>query len=254
MKYGISKEDLCPTTLRIISYNILYGQRWTRCRDLLRANPADVICLQEVPEPNHRWRNVVRPSEIVEDLDMPHDLAMLWFCPGKRVGNMTLVRGRIDAGIALHTRTSMPYGLLNCVEVGDARLHVANVHMAEMFGPPAITFSFSEVLRMRETLHLTRLASATNAPFIACGDFNTFWPAPATWPMRRLWRDCRLAVGAPLRATRRTYGLPFVIDHIFVRGDVDVVDYAVIDGGGSDHQPVSATLRVRSLSVGNRRV
>jgi endonuclease/exonuclease/phosphatase (EEP) superfamily protein YafD len=158
---------------------------------------------------------------------------------------MTLVRGgRIEPGRVLHVPPSQPYGMVNRVTVGGVGLVVANVHFAEMLGPPLLSFPFSEVFRLREACHLTRTLRRARVPVIAAGDFNTFWPAPATWPLRWHWRDCRRAVGGLGRATRPTYGLPFIIDNILVRGDADILDYEVIDGPGSDHRAIAATVRV----------
>ncbi len=230
--------------IRVLSYNILYGCRWTQVRDLLLANPADIICLQEVPQHGHRRPNAVRADQILHDLDRPHSLAMLWYRPPRRVGNMTLVAGSIDKGQILSTSLSQPYGLVNRVVVGGVNLTVVNVHFTEMLGPPPIAFPFSEMLRTREALDLTRRFRGRQEPVLVLGDFNSFWPAPACWVMRTNWTECRRAVGGRHPGTRKTYGLPFVIDHIFVRGPVRVHDYRVIDGGGSDHRAVYAALEV----------
>ncbi|MBN2560417.1 MAG: endonuclease/exonuclease/phosphatase family protein [Phycisphaerae bacterium] len=245
-------------TISVMTYNIQMGLNWPAARDLIRANPVDILCLQEVPEPDHVDRQLVRPRQILEDFDWPHDSAMLWYRSPHRIGNMTLTRGFITPGRRLGVPFSKPYGLASEVRIHGGRLTVINIHMTDMLGPPAIAFPVSEMYRLREALDLTHRygrtvrrdsrASRHRNPVIAMGDFNTFWPSPACWVMRRHWTDSRSGGAARTsrryKATRPTYGLPFIIDHIFVRGGISVLDYQVLDGEGSDHRAVVATLRV----------
>ncbi|MFH1420226.1 MAG: endonuclease/exonuclease/phosphatase family protein [Planctomycetota bacterium] len=230
-----------------MTYNVLYDGDWDAVRALILSNPVDILCLQEVAEEAFPSRRVIRQSMVREAVPWASEYAPLWHRSPRRIGNMTLVLGSIKKGHILSTPVSQPYGLVNEVEVGGARLTVANIHMTEMLGPPPVAFPVSEVLRLREAIDLTRRFSRCRNPVIALGDFNTFWPAPACWVLRRAWRDCRTVAGGRHAATRRTYGLPFVIDHIFVRGGANVLDYRVIEGGGSDHRAVVARLEVPIL-------
>jgi len=236
-----------------MTYNILYGWRWEQALDLIRTCPADIIALQEVPDEQNPAGGTPA-SRILRDLEMPGFCAMLWGRGRDRIGNLTLVRGRIGGSAILKVPWSRPYGIVNEVEVRGVRLMVANVHLTPMIGPPLLTFLPSEVWRLRETLDLTRRfapadGSSGQPPVIALGDFNTFRLAPACRVMHRGWSDCRGAARGRHPATRPTYGLPFVIDHIFTRGDVAVSEYAVLDHGGSDHRAVFARLRLTPSRV-----
>lgn len=242
---GIPPVDVTRrATVRIMTFNIEFGLQWAVIRERILAERVDILCLQEVPEAGHRERSAVRPRQILADFPWPHDCAMLWHRRPRRIGNMTLVRGRIGPGRVLHTPLSAPYGMVNQVEVHGTRLTIANVHMTDMFGPPPVAFVVSETHRLREALDLGRRFRCHHRPVVALGDFNTFWPAPGCWVMRRDWTDCRSAVGGRHPPTRPTYGLPFVIDHVFVRGDVRVLRYRVLPAGGSDHRAVIADLSV----------
>ncbi len=229
-----------------MTYNILLGLDWPAVCELIDAHPVDVLCLQEVPQAEHADRRVVRLSRIIDHLDRPHDLGMLWHRSPHRCGNLTLVPrgGHIFPGKPLAVARGTPYGWVNEVEVRGVRLTIANVHLTEMLGPPLPTFAVSEIYRLRETVDLTRRFGHHRGPVLALGDFNTFWPAPACWVMHRGWTDSRSAAGGRHLATRPTYGLPFVIDHIFLRGEISVTGYQVLPGGGSDHRAVVATFRV----------
>lgn len=229
--------------VRVMSYNILLGRRWDEALELIRRHDCDVICLQEVPSETGHWHGVT-PDRVLRDIARPGAYAPLWYRPPRSLGNLTLVRGEIDSAKVLHLPPSRPYGILNRVAVHGVSLLVANVHMTPMMGPPPIAFPFSEIQRTREALHLSRTAGAHDGPALAVGDFNSFWPAPACLVMRRRWTDARKSVPGRHLATRPTYRLPFVIDHIFVRGPAEVVAYDVIDGPASDHRAVVARLRI----------
>ncbi len=232
------------TTIRLMTFNIQCGLCWPDVRRLILAQDVDIICLQEVPQPRHSQPDYVRVSQILGLLDWPHDLRMLWSRHPRQIGNLTLVRGRIAPGPVLKIPMSPAFGFISRVEVGGARLTVANLHLSPLGGPPPLAFPVTEVLRLREVRHLTKSLGGGPVPTVAVGDFNTFWPAPACWMMRQSWKDCRNEVGGDHLPTRPTYGLPFVIDHVFMRGGISAVGYEVLPGGGSDHRAVIATIQV----------
>ena len=218
-----------------MTYNIEYGRRWPQVRRVVQAQDADVICLQEVP--------AELSSRISTELEMPHEFQLLR--PGHpcRLGNMTLARTQINHGEILHTAFRV-YGFTSSVTVGSIELTVANLHLSPLAGSPLWAFPGAEVLHLTEVIELAQRLGRHRGPAVAAGDFNTFWPAPACWVMRRFWRDCRATVGGRHLGTRPTYGLPFVIDHVFVRGPVSPIGYEVLPGGGSDHRAVMATLQI----------
>lgn len=232
------------TTIRLMTFNILCGLRWPDVRRLILAQDVDIICLQEVPQDSHSQPDFVRLSQVLDLLNWPYDLRMLWSRHPRQIGNLTLVRGRIEPGPVLKIPLTPAYGFTSRVEVRGVRLTVANLHLSPLGGPPPLAFPVTEILRLREVRHLTKSLCSDRGPTVAVGDFNTFWPAPACWVMRQSWKDCRSEVGGNHLATRPTYGLPFVIDHVFMRGGVSAVDYEVLPGGGSDHRAVIATIQV----------
>lgn len=229
-------------TLRVMTWNIYLGNDWPNVRRVLRDHPADVICLQEVPEEDHPWRTA-RPSRIARELNLPFNFAPLWLRHPKRVGNMTLVRdGHVGPARLLRTRGSEPYATWSRVRAGETTLIVVNVHLAPLRGPMPFAFPLTEPTRMREAAHLNRLIRRCRHPVIALGDFNTFRPAPGYRLAARGLIDCRHAVGGRHAGTRPTWGWPFVIDHILVTPHFRAVDYGVIVTPGSDHRPVTATI------------
>lgn len=240
-----SVQAATSVELRVVTYNIWCGRRWAECLSALRKIDADVICLQEVvPDDAPRARGLPTASRIAADLGLRSRFEALWRRLAVPVGNMTLVRGRIGEPRVLHVGTSEPYGLVTRVEVGGVEFILVNVHLAPLVGPPAISFLPSEVLRLREALHLDRTLRTIRGPVVVAGDFNSFRGAPAYAASTRRLRDVRRMRPGRHLATRPTYGLPFVIDHVLVSEEIGALDYAVHAGDGSDHRLVSTRLRI----------
>jgi endonuclease/exonuclease/phosphatase family metal-dependent hydrolase len=112
------------------------------------------------------------------------------------------------------------------LEVGNRLVDLVAIHLTSRLphGPPL------QLLRLRQLL------PAAGRPSIVAGDCN-FW-GPPTSAILRGWR----------RAVRgRTWPAPrphSQIDHILVRGNIDVADGRVLAPVGSDHLPIRAQLRL----------
>jgi len=248
-----SPRPACEETrvrIRLLSYNILFGQRWPEIRDLIRRVDPDVICLQEVPADDYPLPVFTPAAAILRDFPWPHACHILWTDGPRRVANMTLVRddgerrGDIAPSRILGVEGQQPYAISNVVTCRGARFEVVNVHLTPMLGPPLLTFALSEVLRFREALHLNRHADRARMPVIAAGDYNTFRGAPACLALFRRWADSRTCrKGGPF-GTRATYGIPFVIDHVLLRGDAHAESYEVLDCDASDHRPIVTEISV----------
>ena len=113
-------------------------------------------------------------------------------------------------------------------------LAVVNVH--------AINFALSLAAYQQQFDALVAALRNHDGPIIFAGDFNT-------------WTDARLAVVLDAAAALRVTEIPFAedlrslffghqLDHMMIRG-LDVVQAAAIAVKSSDHNPVTATLRLR---------
>ena len=236
--------------IRLLSYNILFGQRWPEIRDLIRRVDPDVICLQEVPADDYPLPVITPAAAILRDFPWPHACHILWTDGPRRVANMTLVRddgehrGDLGPSRILAVGGQQPYAISNVVTCRGSRFEVVNVHLTPMLGPPLLAFPFSEVLRFREALHLNRHADGAATPVVAAGDFNSFRGAPACLALFRRWADCRARRKSGSFGTRATYGIPFVIDHVLLRGDARAEGYEVLDCAASDHRPIVTEISV----------
>ncbi len=233
--------------VRVMTYNVEFGKAWPAAQRTIAEHPADVICLQEIGE--EAPGRFIRASQVANSIGGDWNYQRLWRRKRQWIGNMTIVtRGRIGPAHVLHCPPSAPYGTWSHVSMGDRQFIIANIHLTPMIGGPAwVAFAWSEHHRFRESVHLHGMIKRSRLPVIALGDYNTFFPAPAYWAARRGLVDCRRKFGGRHAPTRPTYGLPFVIDHVFVTPDIEVVDYRVIESDGSDHRPVLAGLQVPGI-------
>lgn len=230
--------------IRVMTYNVYLGRRWREAQETIRRHPADVICLQEVADEGER-SGFVRPSHVAQICPGAWDFVPLWRIDSRLLGNMTIVRhGQIAPPRALRIGSREPYATWSEVSIHGVRFAVVNIHLSYLRGWPPIAFPTTEHYRFREAVHLQRLIQRSCTPVIAMGDYNTFFPAPAYLAAARGMIDCRRAIRRRHAATRPTWGLPFVIDHVFVTPDIEVLDYRVIVAPGSDHRPVVADLKL----------
>jgi endonuclease/exonuclease/phosphatase (EEP) superfamily protein YafD len=85
-------------------------------------------------------------------------------------------------------------------------------------------------------LLISEKADAAREPVILLGDFNA---SSSSQVMR--WLRERMTDAIETQPPQPSFNA--VIDHIFVRGDLEVVEAAIKEGGASDHPAVVATLR-----------
>jgi endonuclease/exonuclease/phosphatase family metal-dependent hydrolase len=145
-------------------------------------------------------------------------VAVLSRIPARLVGTLPVGRVLADPATdrcALHLE----------VDVGDVTVDLIAVHLTSRlpYGPP------TQLRRLRAQL------PPPGRPALLLGDFNFWGP-----PVARLLPGWRQVVRGRTWPALRPHSQ---IDHVFVRGAVEVVDAAVLPDVGSDHRPVRVTLR-----------
>ena len=123
------------------------------------------------------------------------------------------------------------------LEGTDARLAVVNVH--------AINFSITLGAYRAQFVALTKALLSHEGPIVFAGDLNT-WNDARQDAVREAAAALRLSE-IKFTEDRRTLFLGRQLDHLLVRG-LDVVDAVAIPVTSSDHNPVRATLRLRTES------
>jgi endonuclease/exonuclease/phosphatase family metal-dependent hydrolase len=146
-------------------------------------------------------------------------LAVLSTLPSRLVDTLTVGRVLADPAVgraALHLE----------LDVEGTAVDLVALHLTSRlpYGPPI------QLRRVR------RLLPPPGRPAILCGDFN-FW-GPPVQAMLPGWR--RTVRGRTWPAHRPHSQ----IDHVLVRGDVEVVAADILPDVGSDHRPVRVRLRV----------
>jgi endonuclease/exonuclease/phosphatase family metal-dependent hydrolase len=236
--------------LTVVSFNTHAGLRARRkgvCDpyDLaaaLRAFEADVIVLQESWAPDG---GAAVAREVAGDLgaavfELPFGRARVRPWPhvprnGDGDGTIGLAvisrlpareRGRLGVGRVPLDPTPERGGLHLELGVGDVAVQLVAVHLSSRLplGPPI------QLTRLRDQL------PPLDEPTIVAGDCN-FW-GPGVQAFLPGWR--RTVRGRTWPADRPHSQ----IDHILVRGGVEMVGAEVLPGVGSDHRPVRATLRL----------
>ncbi len=146
-------------------------------------------------------------------------LAVVSRVPAKALGKLPV--GRVPADPAKE-RCALHLEL----DVDGTAVDLVGLHLSSRlpYGPPI------QLQRLRRQL------PRPGRPAILVGDFN-FW-GPAVSGMLPGWRR---AVRGRTWPAHRPHSQ---IDHVFVRGDVEVIEGAILDDVGSDHRPVRVRLRV----------
>jgi endonuclease/exonuclease/phosphatase family metal-dependent hydrolase len=232
----------------LVTFNTHYGLRSLRERcapyDLLSAldllGEPDVLVIQEVWTPDGRHGVVEefaarRGYEVLGLVFCRATLDARWPRPDAAgegtVGLAVLTRlpGRIVAtpkiGPSLYDPIRDRRVLHTEVDVGGSRVSLVGIHLTSRlpYGPP------------RQLRRLARVLPREGAAIVA-GDCNLWGP-----PVAALLPGWRRAVKGRTWPAAHPHSQ---IDHILVRGPVEVIEGSVLANLGSDHRPVRVRLRV----------
>jgi endonuclease/exonuclease/phosphatase family metal-dependent hydrolase len=241
--------------LRIVTYNVhscvgLDGRLSpARIARVLAQCDADVVALQELDVMRSRTGRLDQAAEIARLLETEHR----FFHPAisaadEQYGDailsrlpMRLVRAAALPGTHLGSRLEPRGAIWVAVEWEGREVQIVNTHLGLLASERALQI---ETLLGDEWLE----HPDCRGPVVFCGDLNLV-PRSATF--RRLsakLRDAQTAVAG--RRARNTWFSPLPlarIDHLFVRGGLEVVDVRVPRTGltatASDHLPLVADLR-----------
>lgn len=262
------------STLRVVSYNVgrfnqdsdeNFAGTWKECADsviaLLKAQDADIICLQEVS----------LPSEVIADSWLPqhmegYNVEYFFYGKSQKYGNVTFSRMEAKDKGVIRFENSRNLALYTDYEAGDGLFRVYNCHF-ESYG-----ISFSGVLRALSQIGKSKGQSAikdtaykvkrgikqrpqqVNQVFdhiskspveaIVCGDFND---TPMSYTYRKLSRrrtDTFCKAGEGFGATFAPFWPLIRIDYVLIPEKFSALSHVTLCGPFSDHYPVVATLRV----------
>jgi endonuclease/exonuclease/phosphatase family metal-dependent hydrolase len=233
-------------TLSFSSFNTHFGMvPRGRAFDVVEACGrlgSDIIALQEVYKPAEK------PSSAAEAASAHgYEIHELMLAPAALTPRVRIVRDPSEAqgswGLALLVR--MPARRLPDIPLGhaiaDPAPRAALVVEIDVDGTPVIIATAHVSHRPHGSLmQLRRLEQAlwtgVDSPAVLAGDMNMWGPV-----VSRSFPDWRRAVLGPTWPAHRPHSQ---IDHILVRGAVEIVSGGVGRALGSDHRPISVELRI----------
>lgn len=227
--------------VRVASYNLNVARIAGETTDALEGLDADIVLLQEV---GRDWERVLEtrfagyPHVAVERSDRQRwgGLATLSRYPFRDARLLPPVRGPFPAWRAVFA-----------TPLGD--LEILNVHLY----PPirlSRTRGWLEAYRQGQLIHVRELEgfvpSLGGGPAIIAGDLNEDASgAGVRWLGERGFRPAHSGWVPTWRWPTQVGEIKWQLDHILIRGPIEVIGAEVVDAGASDHLPIVAELRSR---------
>jgi endonuclease/exonuclease/phosphatase (EEP) superfamily protein YafD len=217
---------------RIASVNLWFrNDDPARVLEWLASRPADVVVLQEVTA---QWQQALDaivtgyPHRTMQSREDPYGIGVLSRWPIEDLEAVDFAKDGLPSLVAT-------------LDVAGRRVQVIALH-THWPVVPGLFLARNEGLRLAAAR-----ARDSTLPVVLAGDLNLTPYAPE---FRRLERDSGLRDALAERRWRPTWlagfwPLALPIDHVLVPEDACVVDSSIGPAIGSDHRPVSVTLRWR---------
>ncbi|QDV68810.1 hypothetical protein Poly24_25230 [Rosistilla carotiformis] len=238
-----------PSTLRVLCYNIHYGQGNDGVYDLERlarvivAAKPDLVALQEVDVVVERSGKVHQAQRLAELIGMAVRYGPTQHYQGGLFGNAVLTRLPIeDVQIqplpyteATDELTTYPRGAIAVIVQSAAGmpLRFVSTHFQHNVAGD----------RIAEAHAINALFAGDNVPTLLAGDMNATPDSEPIQILDRQWKNAIDAAAAPSAPSRKPTSR---IDYIFYRGEsLKMIDSEVIDDSmASDHRPVLAVFEL----------
>jgi len=248
---GVRAADK-PTTLRVLCYNIHYGQGMDgkydveRIARVIAAWKPDLVALQEIDVGVKRSGRVHQIREIARHLGMQSRYGSTQHYQGGLYGNGVLTRLPI-LDVAIHP---LPYTEATKEKITYPRGAIAvTVRAPNGKAVRFVSTHFQHNVpedRLAEARRINELFAADDdpTPTILAGDMNAL---PDSDPVRELLRKWKHASNEPEAPTAPSTRPRSRIDYIFTRraNSFRLIESAVIDEKiASDHLPVFAVLEM----------
>ncbi len=237
-RYAPSPPDSAPAELRVVTFNVKYARRVDRAVEVLAESDslrgADIVALQEMDDAAAermaralRMNYVYLPSTINPITDTFFGPAVLARWPIDSAWKVLLPHGSVWRG----QRRSATAAI---VRIGATRVRVYSVHLETQV-------SIAPLEREEQAQAIVGDAEGAREPVIVAGDLNSY--SIGEHFKRRGFRWLTESFGETI--------LLWGWDHLLVRGfrpdQIRSVGVERDPRGASDHRPVWAVLRLKSL-------
>ncbi len=239
--------DRSPRSLRVMSYNILAGDRGLEgIRTMLEAADADVVALQEVDEKTKRSGRVEQASVLGKALSMQHAFAAHFPYQGGEYGVALLSKYPIVSSQRRRVKGSRLAQLDATVRTpsGDVRIIVVHYTVTFPLRDEKETAA-TNAARLAEATATASLAKASEGPVLVLGDMNDDTGSPTYEQFAPTMQDACEVKGKGLAKTWNSAFALTRIDYVWASKHFEVEACGTLPGTASDHLPVVADLRLK---------
>lgn len=240
-----------PVTLRVLSYNIHYGQgndgeyNLERLADVIKSTKPDLVALQEVDVGVKRSGRLHEVRILGELTNLKSYFGPTQHYEGGLYGNAVLTNLPVENVLiqplpyteATPKLTTYPRGMISVVVIlpSDQRINFISTHFQHSI----------EADRVDEAKSVNKFFGSDNMATILAGDMNA---VPGSEPITILEEKWKNAIDPAASPTAPSANPRSRIDYVFYRGEsLTMVSSEVIaEPVASDHCPVLAVFGVRS--------
>lgn len=238
--------------IRLLTYNTSFFPRLDAMRDLIAAQGADIICLQEVMLAAQRREPRNQAEWLAGELGYHYVADANWRRPRGVGGDAILTRAPLaEVGVLIDRRGTR--FAMTAICAGDGvRFALIAAHFLLVPRPLPMGLVCSMPRRAAQMRQALAWLRATGLPGILAGDFNALPHLPEYRTVARELVDCTRAVAMNHRNTRPTLGLPLQLDYVFATPHVRTRACRTLDAAFSDHRPIVADLELARPNTAGR--
>ncbi len=230
-------------TLRVLTFNTFMGRRLDEVSRIIRDVRPHLAFLQELIIYRYRGWTWNQAEGLGRELEMDHAFQSIKWRGGTDIGAAILTTGRLRDAAPIEGLPDRPTGVSARVAFGSHTISVACVHLSSVGRPLVLGYPLAIRRHCRQVGWAIGRLEQLGGPTILAGDLNTIPGTPAHRLACRHLNDVARQA-SDRTGTRPTLGWPFRIDYIFASSHFTCEQYRVLSAEGSDHRPVTATLRL----------
>lgn len=235
--------------MKLLQWNVWFRESYGNILEVLRQNPAEVYCLQELTIGFEGQGNIDMPAKLAYDLDMNVVHSEMKIHGGEYIlCNAILssypISSSYTADINISTGTDdfddeHRTVLFADVETGDQTFTIATTHMS-------YTKAFKETKRKtQETMKLIDAVQRYDKNFILAGDLNALPDSQTIEALKKQLKNLGPDFAENTWTTKPfryqnfdAHTLDWRLDYVFGTHDIEQKDARIIETRVSDHLPI----------------